>query len=101
MCTKYISPAIKKAGWDVMLQVREVSFTNGRVKGKTAQCGECERADYLLYYKPELSRSTAAESLLKSVTTALATAVPERPCRNAILTTSDPSPFAKLERDRG
>lgn len=57
MCTKYITPAIKKAGWDVMLQVREeVSFTKGRVivKGKTVQRGESKRADYLLYYKPEL-----------------------------------------------
>ncbi|MCP4446087.1 MAG: DEAD/DEAH box helicase family protein [Myxococcales bacterium] len=57
ICTKYITPAIDKAGWDVMAQVREeVSFTKGRVivKGKTVHRGDSKRADYLLYYKPEL-----------------------------------------------
>jgi hypothetical protein len=31
ICTKFITPALRKAGWDEMLQIREeVSFTNGR-----------------------------------------------------------------------
>ncbi|MDP2302720.1 MAG: hypothetical protein Q8N03_09905 [Ignavibacteria bacterium] len=37
VCTKFITPALMQAGWDVNLQVREeVSFTNGKiiVRGK-------------------------------------------------------------------
>jgi hypothetical protein len=37
ICTKFITPAIKRAGWDVMSQIREeVGFTKGRiiVRGK-------------------------------------------------------------------
>ena len=37
ICTKFITPAVKKAGWDEMTQIREeVSFTKGRiiVRGK-------------------------------------------------------------------
>jgi type I restriction enzyme R subunit len=33
ICTKFILPAVKCAGWDEMLQVREeVYFTKGRLK---------------------------------------------------------------------
>ena len=32
ICTKYITPALEKAGWDKMEQIREeVTFTGGRV----------------------------------------------------------------------
>jgi len=32
ICTKYITPALEKAGWDKMEQIREeVTFTAGRV----------------------------------------------------------------------
>ena len=32
ICTKFITPAVEKAGWDVLLQVREeVYFTKGRI----------------------------------------------------------------------
>jgi type I restriction enzyme R subunit len=35
ICTKFILPAVKRAGWDEMLQVREeVYFTKGRAKPK-------------------------------------------------------------------
>jgi type I restriction enzyme, R subunit len=37
ICTKFITPALKLAGWDPMQQIREeVSFTKGRiiVRGK-------------------------------------------------------------------
>ena len=57
ICTKYITPAVVEAGWDVMTQIREeVTFTNGRimVRGKTVKRGEQKRADYLLYYQPNL-----------------------------------------------
>jgi type I site-specific restriction endonuclease len=31
ICTKFITPALHRAGWDVMSQIREeVSFTKGR-----------------------------------------------------------------------
>ena len=57
ICTKFITPALRKAGWDEMTQVREeVSFTRGRitVRGKLASRGKGKRADYVLYYKPNV-----------------------------------------------
>jgi len=52
--TKYITPAIEKAGWDKMTQLREeVYFTAGRieVRGKMVKRGKAKKADYVLYYK--------------------------------------------------
>jgi len=57
ICTKFITPAIKQAGWDEMLQIREeVSFTKGRiiVRGKLVTRGKAKRADYILYFKPNI-----------------------------------------------
>lgn len=57
ICTKFITPALRKAGWDEMLQIREeVSFTKGRiiVRGKLVSRGKAKRADYILYYKPNI-----------------------------------------------
>ncbi|NOU40363.1 MAG: DEAD/DEAH box helicase family protein [Methylotenera sp.] len=57
ICTKYIQPAIEKAGWDKLTQIREeVSFTDGRiyVKGNLTSRGKGKRADYILYYKPNI-----------------------------------------------
>ena len=57
ICTKFITPALRKAGWDEMAQIREeVSFTKGRiiVRGKLVSRGEGKRADYILYYKPNI-----------------------------------------------
>lgn len=57
ICTKYITPAIKNAGWDIDIQVREEkSFTAGRIiiKGKLHTRGKQKRADYILYYKPNI-----------------------------------------------
>jgi len=57
ICTKLILPALKKAGWDVQTQVREeVSFTDGRiyVKGDKTTRGKRKRADFILYYKPNI-----------------------------------------------
>ncbi len=54
ICTKFINPAIEKAGWDMRRQVREeVYFTDGRiiVQGKLYTRGRSKRADYILYYK--------------------------------------------------
>jgi len=58
--TKFITPALIGANgdkWDVMTQIREeVFFTNGRilVRGKTIKRGEAKKADYLLFYRPNL-----------------------------------------------
>lgn len=57
ICSKFITPALKSSGWDAMLQIREeVSFTKGRiiVRGKLVTRGKAKRADYILYYKPNL-----------------------------------------------
>ena len=53
ICTKFITPALRKSGWDEMLQIREeVSFTKGRiiVRGKLVSRGQAKRADYVLYF---------------------------------------------------
>jgi type I restriction enzyme R subunit len=57
ICTKFITPAVKRAGWDELSQIREeVGFTKGRiiVRGKLVTRGKAKRADYILYYKPNL-----------------------------------------------
>ena len=57
ICTKYIQPALEKAGWNPLTQIREeVSFTDGRiyVKGNLSIRGKRKRADYILYYKPNI-----------------------------------------------
>lgn len=57
ICTKFITPAIEKAGWDRNMQfLEEVSFTDGKiyVRGKLTARGERKRADYILYYKPNI-----------------------------------------------
>tara|TARA_R100001132_G_C3273827_1_gene95856 strand:+ start:3273 stop:5684 length:2412 start_codon:yes stop_codon:yes gene_type:complete len=57
ICSKYITPALTAAGWDLQTQVREeVSFTDGQiiVKGKTVKRGKPKRADYILYYRPNI-----------------------------------------------
>lgn len=57
ICTKFINPSIQKAGWNIDTQVREeVSFTDGRiyVRGKLHTRGAQKRADYILYYKPNI-----------------------------------------------
>ena len=57
ICTKFITPALRRARWDEMLQIREeVSFTKGRiiVRGKLLTRGKARRADYILYYKPNI-----------------------------------------------
>ncbi|MBT8637425.1 DEAD/DEAH box helicase family protein [Polynucleobacter paneuropaeus] len=57
ICTKFITPAILKAGWDLHTQIREeLSFTKGRiiVRGKLHTRGKQKRADYVLYYKSNI-----------------------------------------------
>src|ERR1035437_5961878 len=57
ICTKYITPAVEKSGWNKLTQLlEEVSFTDGKifVRGKLTARGNKKRADYILYYKPNI-----------------------------------------------
>lgn len=54
ICSKYITPALQKAGWDLQKQIlEEVFFTDGKiyVRGKLTARGERKRADYILYFQ--------------------------------------------------
>jgi len=57
ICTKFITPAVEKSGWNKMTQLlEEVFFTDGKiyVRGKFTARGIRKRADYILYYKPNI-----------------------------------------------
>jgi hypothetical protein len=48
-------PALEKAGWDMQRQVREViGFIDGRIYVKGNLSSRGKRADYILYYKPNI-----------------------------------------------
>lgn len=54
VCSKFITPALVSAGWDLQTQIREeISFTKGRiiVRGKLHSQGKGSRAGYVLYYR--------------------------------------------------
>lgn len=54
ICTKFITPAIERAGWDIHEQVREeYAITAGRinVRGRMYKRGKQRRADYVLSYQ--------------------------------------------------
>src|SRR3982074_1518275 len=68
ICTKFITPAVKQAGWDEMSQIREeVSFTKGRiiVRGKLVTRGKAKRADYVLSESSHFTPWLAQEENLK------------------------------------
>ena len=57
ICTKYITPALESAGWDIATQIREeYQLTKGRVivRGKLYTRARHKRADYVLFYKPNI-----------------------------------------------
>lgn len=57
ICTRYITPAVERAGWDIQTQVfREYPLTAGRiiVRGKLHTRARNKRADYVLFYKPNI-----------------------------------------------
>jgi type I restriction enzyme R subunit len=57
ICTKYITPALERAGWDIATQIREeFGLTNGRVlvRGQLHTRAKNKRADYVLFYKPNI-----------------------------------------------
>lgn len=54
---KYITPAILNRGWDELTQIRrEVYLTDGRVlvRGRLHSRGDKKRADYVLYWRPNI-----------------------------------------------
>ena len=57
ICTKFITPALEQAGWDIATQVREeFALTKGRiiVRGKLHTRAQSKRADYVLFHKPNM-----------------------------------------------
>ena len=57
ICSKFITPSLVAAGWDLDTQIREeVGFTDGRiyVRGKIHARGAKKRVDHILYYKPNI-----------------------------------------------
>ena len=57
ICTKFITPALQQAGWDIATQVREeFPLTQGRiiVRGKLHTRAQNKRADYVLFHKPNM-----------------------------------------------
>ncbi|WP_107316118.1 EcoAI/FtnUII family type I restriction enzme subunit R [Achromobacter xylosoxidans] len=57
ICTKFITPTLQDQGWDVVTQVREeYPLTKGRVivRGQLHTRARHKRADYVLFYKPNL-----------------------------------------------
>lgn len=57
ICTKFITPALELAGWDIATQVREeFPLTKGRiiVRGKLHTRAQNKRADYVLFHRPNM-----------------------------------------------
>lgn len=57
ICTKFITPSLEMAGWDIATQVREeFPLTKGRiiVRGKLHTRAQNRRADYVLFHKPNM-----------------------------------------------
>lgn len=57
ICTKFITPALEQAGWNIVTQVREeFALTKGRiiVRGKLHTRAQHKRADYVLFHKPNI-----------------------------------------------
>ncbi|MCL4109335.1 UNVERIFIED_CONTAM: hypothetical protein GTU68_038964, partial [Idotea baltica] len=57
ICSKYITPALQQAGWDLQTQIREERpLTDGRieVRGSRTRRRKKKRADYVLEIKPNI-----------------------------------------------
>ena len=77
ICTKYITPAIVQAGWNLFNQIQEeVTFTKGRVmvKGRLWSRGESKRVDFLLSHKPNIPVAVIEARSLPRVITLTAAA---------------------------
>jgi type I restriction enzyme R subunit len=74
ICTKFITPAVEKSGWNRLTQLlEEVSFTDGKiyVRGKLTARGNQKRADYIFITSPtfllQLLRQKTTNILLELV----------------------------------
>ena len=57
ICTKFITPSLQNVGWDIHTQIyEEFPLTKGRiiVRGKVHTRAQHKRADYVLFYKPNI-----------------------------------------------
>ena len=78
ICTKFVTPALVGSDgekWDLMTQIREeFYFTKGRVilRGRSLRRGEARKADYLLYYMPNLPLAVLESLLAKYAETGIA-----------------------------
>lgn len=57
ICSKFITPALVRVGWDIATQIREeFPLTKGRiiVRGKLHIRAKHKRADYVLFYRPNI-----------------------------------------------
>jgi type I restriction enzyme R subunit len=57
ICSKFITPALQRAGWNIQTQIREeLTLTDGRiqVRGKLHSRRRPKRADYVLFYRPNI-----------------------------------------------
>jgi type I restriction enzyme, R subunit len=56
ICTRYITPALRQAGWAMTQISEDVFFTDGKihVRGNLTRRGQRKRADYILFYKPNI-----------------------------------------------
>lgn len=71
LCSKFITPALVSAKWDLMNQIREeVSFTKGRVivRGQLSTRGEPKRAEY---QKAQAAVAEVREKLRRELQAAL------------------------------
>ena len=51
ICTKYITPALQKAGWDIHSQIREeVSFTDGKITVKGNKTSRGEKKELIIFF---------------------------------------------------
>ena len=61
ICSKFITPALENAGWDLQTQIREERpLTDGRieVRGSRTRRGPQKRADYVLEYRLNIPLAT-------------------------------------------
>ena len=91
----HITPALRNAGWDEMTQLREeVSFTKGRiiVRGKLVTRGKAKRADYILYYKPNIPLA-----VIEAKDNACSVGDPEGPTGAALMSFVDDKLFPAMQ----
>ena len=58
VCSKFVGPAVKRASWDGMMQIRVKRSISPRDASSSGESlvtrGKAKRADYILYYKSNI-----------------------------------------------